>query len=188
MSWFFLLWFAGGESRCTPVEVLHTILLGPYKYLLKDFVSRLSPSQKCEVLAKMSTFNYSGFQGKVIGNLVRYYKSLVGRDYKAWAQMALFVAGPYLTEGEKKIWLSLSKVSNVFRSSSLSKCLYFSKGFQNCLLPSLSREQSGELWWNMPEICSWCQAAQTWDATEAENSSTSSLAIKYDAFWANFSL
>ncbi len=81
--------------RSTPVEVLHSILLGPYKYLLKTFIPRLSPTQKRQVLAKMSAFNYSGFKGKVIGNLISYHKSFVGRDYKAWAQLDV---------GEKKIW------------------------------------------------------------------------------------
>ncbi len=95
--------------RSTPVETLHTILLGPYKYLLKVFIARLSTQQKREVLSKMSAFNYSGFEGKVLGNVVYHHKSFVGRDYKAWAQMALFVIGPYLSESKKSIWLGLSK-------------------------------------------------------------------------------
>ena len=92
------------------METLHTILLGPYKYLLKTLIPRLTSIQKKQVLARMSTFNYCGFKGKVIGNLIHYHKLFVGRDYKAWAQMALFVIGSYLSEGEKKVWLSLSKV------------------------------------------------------------------------------
>ncbi len=123
--------------RSTPVEVLHSILLGPYKYLLKTFIPRLSPTQKRQVLAKMSAFNYSGFKGKVIGNLISYHKSFVGRDYKAWAQMALFIIWPYLDVGEKKIWLSLSKVhvqSHLVYASGLSSEFAFIIGFQNCVL------------------------------------------------------
>ena len=40
----------------------------------------------------------------------RYVGSLVGRDFKAFAQLALFVIGPYLNEFEVKAWLFLSKV------------------------------------------------------------------------------
>lgn len=92
------------------METLHTILLGPYKYLLKTLVPKLSAAQKREVLARMAAFSYSGFEGKVLGNVIHHHKSFVGRDYKAWAQMALFIIGSYLSDGEKKIWLSLSKV------------------------------------------------------------------------------
>lgn len=96
--------------RSIPIESLHTILLGPYKYLLKSTVPTLSRVQKEEVLAKIRAFNYSGFKVRLQGNVIRYHQSFVGRDYKAWAQMALFIIYPYLPEGDKKVWLSLSKV------------------------------------------------------------------------------
>ena len=35
-------------------------------------------------------------------------------DYKAWAQMALFIIYPYLSDGHKEVWLALSKVSLYF--------------------------------------------------------------------------
>ena len=39
-------------TRNTPIEALHTLLLGPYKYLLKTTVPKLSTRQKEEVLAR----------------------------------------------------------------------------------------------------------------------------------------
>ena len=92
------------------METLHTILLGPFKYLLKSVMRRLTSLQKRQLLARISTFNYSDFKGKVLGNIVSYHRSFVGRDYKAWAQMAPFVMLPYLSEGEREVWISLSKV------------------------------------------------------------------------------
>ncbi len=61
-------------------------------------------------MARIKAFSYSGFRVKLAGNVVRYYQSFVGRDFKAWAQMAPFIIGPYLHEGQKEVWLALSKV------------------------------------------------------------------------------
>ena len=102
-----------GDYTITPIETLHTILLGPYKYLLKTTIPKLSVRQKDEVLARIRAFNFSGFRVRLIGNVVRYHKSFVGRDYKAWAQMAPFIICPYLSEGDKSIWLALSKVNKL---------------------------------------------------------------------------
>ncbi|KAL5463290.1 hypothetical protein EMCRGX_G032182 [Ephydatia muelleri] len=55
----------------------------------------------------------SGFRVKIHGNLCYHYKSFVGRDYKAWSQMALFIISPYIGEGERKVLLALSKVFRI---------------------------------------------------------------------------
>lgn len=79
--------------RSTPVETLHTILLGPYKYLTRKVMMELSPRHKEEVLSQMAAFHYSVFKNKVYGNTTRNCKSFVGRD---WAQRALFIITPYI--------------------------------------------------------------------------------------------
>ena len=89
--------------RSTPVEALHSILLGPYKYLLKSTLPKLSPREKVELLARIRAFNFSVFRVKLVGNVVRYHQSFEGRDYKAWAQMAPFVLFPYLAEERRKL-------------------------------------------------------------------------------------
>lgn len=102
-------------NRSTPVESLHTILLGPYKYLLKNTIPILSRRQKEEVLARIRAFNYSGFRVRLFGNVISHHQSFVGRDYKAWAQMALFIIYPYLTDEDRLVWVALSKVNNNLR-------------------------------------------------------------------------
>ena len=98
-------------TRSTPIEVLHTLLLGPYKYLFKTTIPKLSAKQKKEVLARVRSFNFSGFCVRLVGNVIRHHKSFVGRDYKAWAQMALFIITPYLSDRDNAVWMALSKVS-----------------------------------------------------------------------------
>ena len=72
-------------------------------------MSHLSKKEKTEILARLSAFNYSGITGKVQGNVVYHHQSFVGRDYKAWAQIALFIIAPYLSDPDKEVWIALSK-------------------------------------------------------------------------------
>ena len=53
----------------------------------------------------------SGIEYKLTYNISRHFKSFVGRDFKALAQLALYLLTPYTTSGEKKVWLCLSRVS-----------------------------------------------------------------------------
>ena len=46
---------------------------------------------------------------KISSDISKHYCSF-GRDFKAFAQMALFVLSPYLTASEIEMWLALSKV------------------------------------------------------------------------------
>ena len=100
--------FNNNNYRATPIESLHTILLGPYKYLLKSTIPTLSSAQKEEVLARIRTFNYFGFDVGLIGNVVKYHQSFIGRE--VWAQMALSIIFPYLSCGDQAVLLSLSKL------------------------------------------------------------------------------
>jgi len=96
--------------RSTPIEVLHTVLLGPYKYLTGKVMAKLNTMEKHEVLARIASINHSGIKERISSNVTRYSQSFVGRDFKAWAQMAPFILLPYLTTDELKLWLSLSQV------------------------------------------------------------------------------
>ena len=53
-----------------PVESLHTILLGPTKYLLQKLMSRLSTDTKEEIEAKIDSFDFSGLDGAIKGSSI----------------------------------------------------------------------------------------------------------------------
>ena len=89
-TWYVHLFFSV-TYRSTPVETLHTILLGTCKYLLRSFMTKRKEEDKKEILARMS----SGFSTKVHGNVWYYYQSFVGRDFKGWMQMAIFIISSY---------------------------------------------------------------------------------------------
>ena len=89
------------SARGTPLEVLHTLLLGPYKYLLRATMAKLSKNkQRTQLSALLSAFPSSGFTSRISRNIAKYYKSFVGRNFKALAQMALFVLSPFLAPAE----------------------------------------------------------------------------------------
>ena len=74
-------------------------------------MDKRSRQEKKEILARIKSFPYCGFTTRITGNICYYYKSFVGRDFKAWMQMALFIIRPYLSESERKCWFELAKVS-----------------------------------------------------------------------------
>ena len=55
------------------MEVLHTILLGPYKYLLHSLMGRLTSTQKDHLQARLETFDFSGLKYKLSYNFIRHY-------------------------------------------------------------------------------------------------------------------
>ena len=67
--------------------------------------------QKREISTKVACFPYCGFKERITGN-IRYYKSFIGRDFKAFMQMSLFIVPKYLTDSETKCWYLLSKVKH----------------------------------------------------------------------------
>ena len=89
-------------TRATPVEVLHTVLLGTVKYMVRNFMDKRSSDEKKGILARVSAFPYRGFSVHVNGNICYHYKSFIGRDFKAFMQMALFIITPYVSETEKQ--------------------------------------------------------------------------------------
>ena len=93
------------------MEVIHTVLLGPYKYLTGKVMSTLSKNHKTELSAVIDLLDYSGINGRMSSNVKTYSQSFVGRNFKVWAQIAPFVLQPSVDQQQLNLWISLSKVS-----------------------------------------------------------------------------
>ncbi|KAJ4477736.1 hypothetical protein C8J55DRAFT_430734, partial [Lentinula edodes] len=96
--------------RDTPVEILHVILLGFVKYYWRDAISRLSSPQKEVLIHRLSSMDVSstGLSPLAGETLVKYAKSLTGRDFRAIAQVAPFVLYDLVPKECFEAWLALS--------------------------------------------------------------------------------
>ncbi|KAI5996522.1 hypothetical protein F5J12DRAFT_907093 [Pisolithus orientalis] len=99
----------------TPVEVLHTVLLGFVKYFWRDVVNiRVGKNKiKHELLeAHLSSFDTTGLGIPPLSGhtLVQYAGSLVGHDFHAIAQAAPFVLHGLVPQECYEAWVALSKM------------------------------------------------------------------------------
>ncbi|RDX50747.1 hypothetical protein OH76DRAFT_1463653 [Lentinus brumalis] len=98
----------------TPVEILHVILLGFVKYFWRDAMSRLKPPEKEQLVVRLNSFDVSGlgFPPLSGATLVNYAGSLVGRDFRALAQVAPFVLHDFsgIPKESIEVWTALSHI------------------------------------------------------------------------------
>ena len=99
----------------TPVEILHVVLLGFVKYLWRDLVQNQlgNNTEKKNLLAtRLSSFDVSGLGISPLAGqtLVQYSGSLTGRDFRAIAQAAPFVAYDLVSEDCLNTWVALSRL------------------------------------------------------------------------------
>ena len=101
-------------------------------------MQKRSREEKKEILARIKAFTYCGFSVKITGNIAYHYQSFVGRDFKAWLQMAVFIVEPFVSESEKQCWLHLAKVNTymyMYIMYGLRFIIVTLTGNSNCLLP-----------------------------------------------------
>ncbi|KAJ3916301.1 hypothetical protein F5877DRAFT_91854 [Lentinula edodes] len=96
--------------RDTPVEILHVILLGFVKYYWRDAIARLSDPQKEILTNRLASVDVSsmGLAPLAGETLVKYARSLTGRDFCAIAQVAPFVLYDLVPKECFEAWLLLS--------------------------------------------------------------------------------
>ena len=120
-------------------------------FFLRSLMERMKSAQKEEIQARVEAFEFSGFDTKLSYNLCRHFRSFVGRDFKAVAQCALFLLGPYMLPKEKLLWVTLSKVYIIYLYT--SGIILFIVGVQYCVLPAFSLQQTGRVPANLSRFC-----------------------------------
>ena len=94
------------------MEILHVILLGVVKYFWHDAINRLSKEQAELLKIRINSLDLTGLDptiGSLNGNtFVQYAGSLVGRDFRIIAQIAVFVLYDLLPPKILKAWAALA--------------------------------------------------------------------------------
>ncbi|KAK4699413.1 hypothetical protein P7C70_g6848, partial [Phenoliferia sp. Uapishka_3] len=103
----------------TPIEILHTFLLGFFKYLWRHITTevfkRNGARAKKELGARLSSLSTDGLRCSPLRGpkLVDYAQSLIGRDLKILGQLAIFAIEPFATAEELSMWSSLMHLTSL---------------------------------------------------------------------------
>ncbi len=111
--------------RDTPVEILHSVLLGPIAALTMLALKAIPESEHQFCIARINGLNKDGiFIGKSGSGYVNYVGSLHARDFKALMQIGLIVMRNLLINAGvfgfadqlgkcTKLWMALAKFGNM---------------------------------------------------------------------------
>jgi hypothetical protein len=111
----YLLFLGFDTAKDVPVEVLHVFLLGPAKYLFRDFMKGLNETKKSELLALWNSFNTNSLNIPSIRptSMVQYFSSLIGKDSRIILQAAPFLFFRFMTPSQINIWCVLCRLGSL---------------------------------------------------------------------------
>lgn len=104
-----------GHLDC-PVEILHTVLLGPVKYAMAEAVGRLKrqPAVTARLIARANSMDPTGLYRPLQGRqMVTHYGSLVGKDYKSLIQCAPFIFHPIVDAKELQMHVAFATLTKL---------------------------------------------------------------------------
>ncbi|EFP84986.2 uncharacterized protein PGTG_11155 [Puccinia graminis f. sp. tritici CRL 75-36-700-3] len=106
----------------TPVEILHVVLLGVVKYLLRDFMmTTIKPKHLPQLIASWDSFVVNSLHmGQIKGKyFVKHYKSLVGKHFRIVLQLAPFVLFQFMNDQQRELWTALCQMSALIFQTSI---------------------------------------------------------------------
>jgi hypothetical protein len=78
--------------------------------LLSNTIKSLPQQLKNQLHAKIQALDMSAFPATIRENITRNYGSYVGRDYKLWMQVAVFILQDIIPFEQLLVWELLSEV------------------------------------------------------------------------------
>ncbi|XP_028413915.1 uncharacterized protein LOC114536761 [Dendronephthya gigantea] len=89
--------------------------------MLSDTMKSLSQGRKEQLHAKIQALDMSAFPATIRGNITRNYGSYVGRDFKLWMQVAVFILEDIIPHEQLFVWELLSEIFALAYSSGFDK-------------------------------------------------------------------
>jgi hypothetical protein len=80
---------------------------------VKKTIRNLSAADKKKVKAKIEAFDFSAYARRLPGSFVKIYGSCIGRDFKLWAQISVFILDGIIPEDKLEVWLYISEVRHI---------------------------------------------------------------------------
>ena len=76
-------------------------------------MTNLTAVDNSRVMAKIEAFVFSAYARHLPSSCVKIHESCVGRDFKTWVQIAVFILEGIISEAELEVWLYISDVRQV---------------------------------------------------------------------------
>ncbi|KAJ7869537.1 hypothetical protein B0H14DRAFT_3132299 [Mycena olivaceomarginata] len=99
--------------QCTPIEILHTILLGVVKYVWHITHTAWSPEEKQKYAIRLQATNVDGLSIHAIRSsyIMQYAGSLIGRQFKTLVQTNIFHIQSLVSDLKFKAWKAVGELS-----------------------------------------------------------------------------
>ncbi|KAH9817323.1 hypothetical protein DFH28DRAFT_926849 [Melampsora americana] len=122
--------------RDTPVEILHVVLLGIAKYLLRHQMNSFSPAEKDKLWGRWRSFDTSGLQIPSIQpkTMIQNFQSLTGKEFRVVLQAAPFIfLETKMSDEEHQTWTALAHLSPYLFQTEITNIQLYLKQLENLI-------------------------------------------------------